>query len=72
MKDFVQHRLALERAWQDTLAFEDTEPMSLDEIAEPNFKPDLNVSPLDDLYSDVVWVTVLMYAGAILYLTFGA
>lgn len=58
MKDFVQHRLALERAWQDTIPYnsEDTEP------TDPGY--------MDDLWSDIVRFCTLVYAWFILYLIF--
>jgi hypothetical protein len=35
-------------------------------------KPSLDLSPLDDLHSDVVWLTVYLYAFTVTYLLFGA
>lgn len=64
MKDFVQHRLALEQAWQDT------EPMDLAEISEPNFSTPIDPGYFDDLYTDVVRLCVIVYVWLLLYLIF--
>lgn len=73
MKDFVEHRLALEQAWAETepmdeewvWSFADTQPMVYsDERKLPTS------SAFNDLWSDIVWFCTLVYTWLILYLIF--